>query len=365
MNGRIYDPQLGRMLQADPFVQAPGNTQSYNRYSYVQNNPLRYTDPSGYNWKDWVAPVVAVAAIVACNGYVHCGIEAYMAIGATSGGASAAANGGDIVQGAIVGGISGAAFYGVGEAVGSGITPNEIALRVVGYGAVGGVASMFSGGEFHHGFISAGAGALIPGGLGGSSYEMMALRTIGRAIIGGTISKLTGDKFANGAATAAFVSLMSEAARSAATDDASEGGVTYTERKSREAEKALMVEADTIADGLGAPGGDVPWEYSGAESINCGGTTTYACTTTKTYTDYRGDKTYSHSIEYGYGSASPGTHNIAWRGGGLLLTFKTGLERAVFVTLHERAHTTLLPGAANAEVRANLKAMDYYEKWRQ
>ena len=51
MNGRIYDPQLGRMLQADPFIQAPGNTQSYNRYSYVLNNPLAYNDPSGYFFK--------------------------------------------------------------------------------------------------------------------------------------------------------------------------------------------------------------------------------------------------------------------------------------------------------------------------
>jgi RHS repeat-associated protein len=49
MNGRVYDPELGRFLTADPFVQFPTNTQSYNRYSYVLNNPLAYTDPSGYN----------------------------------------------------------------------------------------------------------------------------------------------------------------------------------------------------------------------------------------------------------------------------------------------------------------------------
>ncbi len=48
MNGRIYDPKLGRFLQADPIVQAPKNSQSLNRYSYVLNNPLSYTDPSGY-----------------------------------------------------------------------------------------------------------------------------------------------------------------------------------------------------------------------------------------------------------------------------------------------------------------------------
>ena len=48
MGGRVYDPVIGRFLSADPFVQAPGNTLSYNRYSYVFNNPLSYTDPSGY-----------------------------------------------------------------------------------------------------------------------------------------------------------------------------------------------------------------------------------------------------------------------------------------------------------------------------
>ena len=48
MNGRVYDPTTGRFLSADNVVQAPGFTQSYNRYSYCMNNPLKYTDPTGY-----------------------------------------------------------------------------------------------------------------------------------------------------------------------------------------------------------------------------------------------------------------------------------------------------------------------------
>lgn len=47
MNGRLYDPLVGRFLSPDNYVQAPGYTQSYNRYAYCLNNPLRYTDPSG------------------------------------------------------------------------------------------------------------------------------------------------------------------------------------------------------------------------------------------------------------------------------------------------------------------------------
>jgi RHS repeat-associated protein len=48
MNGRIYDPRLSRFLSADIAIQLPANLQSYNRYSYCMNNPLGYTDPSGY-----------------------------------------------------------------------------------------------------------------------------------------------------------------------------------------------------------------------------------------------------------------------------------------------------------------------------
>ena len=47
MNGRMYDPKLGRFLSPDPYVQSPTNPQNYNRYSYCLNNPLKYSDPSG------------------------------------------------------------------------------------------------------------------------------------------------------------------------------------------------------------------------------------------------------------------------------------------------------------------------------
>ena len=50
MNGRLYDPVVGRFLSPDPYVQDPGFTQSLNRYSYCLNNPLKFTDPSGEFW---------------------------------------------------------------------------------------------------------------------------------------------------------------------------------------------------------------------------------------------------------------------------------------------------------------------------
>lgn len=48
MNGRLYDPYLQRFLSPDNFVQSPLNAQNYNRYTYCMNNPLMYTDPSGW-----------------------------------------------------------------------------------------------------------------------------------------------------------------------------------------------------------------------------------------------------------------------------------------------------------------------------
>jgi hypothetical protein len=52
MKGRIYDPKLGRFLTPDPIVPRPLFGQSWNGYSYVLNNPLTYTDPSGFSDED-------------------------------------------------------------------------------------------------------------------------------------------------------------------------------------------------------------------------------------------------------------------------------------------------------------------------
>ena len=63
MNGRIYDPRLGRFLSPDPYVQSPYNSQNYNRYSYCLNNPLKYTDPSGKLFKEILAPISFIAGL--------------------------------------------------------------------------------------------------------------------------------------------------------------------------------------------------------------------------------------------------------------------------------------------------------------
>jgi RHS repeat-associated protein len=48
MNGRVYTPSGSMFLSPDPYIADPGNTQNFNRYGYVYNNPLTNTDPSGF-----------------------------------------------------------------------------------------------------------------------------------------------------------------------------------------------------------------------------------------------------------------------------------------------------------------------------
>ncbi|MDR2834786.1 MAG: hypothetical protein LBV69_01105, partial [Bacteroidales bacterium] len=53
MNGRMYDPVISRVLSPDNFVQDTLNAQNFNRYSYCLNNPLKYSDPSGWLIDDY------------------------------------------------------------------------------------------------------------------------------------------------------------------------------------------------------------------------------------------------------------------------------------------------------------------------
>jgi RHS repeat-associated protein len=57
MRGRTYNPVLRRFLQPDPVIQDAYAGQNYNRYSYVMNDPVNLTDPTGYVWnerEEWV-----------------------------------------------------------------------------------------------------------------------------------------------------------------------------------------------------------------------------------------------------------------------------------------------------------------------
>ena len=73
MNGRLYDPVTGRFLNADPVIDNTGGAQGLNSYSYCLNNPLKFTDPSGYK----KAPTPEAMVVVNANWLKYAGYEHY------------------------------------------------------------------------------------------------------------------------------------------------------------------------------------------------------------------------------------------------------------------------------------------------
>jgi RHS repeat-associated protein len=251
MNGRVYDPVLGRFLSADPFVGDEYDSQDFNRYSYVGNNPLNATDPSGYfSLKDGlkIVAVVAIAVVSAgagvallgassaYGGALMCatgwstavvnGIAGGLVGGFASGFAGSLLNGGNVGDafkagaiGAIAGAVTGGLAGKIGDAFGS---IGERGLggefgRAVSHGAVSGAAAEAQGGEFRHGFYAGFAGSVggsATDGMGGDSLGAVAARTSVAAALAGTASALGGGKFANAAVTAAFQHLFNAEAHS-------------------------------------------------------------------------------------------------------------------------------------------------------
>ena len=250
MNGRVYDREAwGRFLQADPFIQAAGDTQMYNRYSYVRNNPLNSTDPSGFFLKKLVAGVVGfftcgpacAAAAVAAVTYQETGSLKAALIAGVSTFAFSALGGVDFASTAL------------GQAIGG------TAAQIVAFGTVGGITSVLSGGKFGHGFVTAGLTAPLGGGLGKLLGGGPTANFVSRVVVGGTLSKATGGKFANGAAYAAFVTIVSTAAEEIAGPGLNEGNSPngdgppidvdtsqsfFTEAEARAAAKVASLAAD-------------------------------------------------------------------------------------------------------------------------
>ena len=96
MNGRLYDPQLGRFLSPDNYVQQPDNSQNFNRYSYCLNNPLKYNDPSGEFWHIVIGALVGGVTNLVANWHNIDGFwQGFAAFAAGAGsGAAVAATGG-------------------------------------------------------------------------------------------------------------------------------------------------------------------------------------------------------------------------------------------------------------------------------
>ena len=146
-------------------MQFPTNLQSHNRYSYVMNNPLAYTDPSGH-----LAFSLAATLFLAKTS-LDIGLVAAIATLSAAGFADALVQGasfGQALQAGFLSGISAAAFSGIGGYLGSnfagtfaaGLSPGGFALKVLFHGTVGGITSVLGDGRFGHGFASGGVTAL-------------------------------------------------------------------------------------------------------------------------------------------------------------------------------------------------------------
>ena len=233
MNGRIYDAHLGRFLQADPFVE---DSTTLNRYTYVHNNPLALTDPSGFfsfgkAFRTIASIGIAVGAgiLTAGAGFTLQGFLYATLGGALSGGIAAGS-----IEGALWGAFSGAVFFGLGAgfdqlaqanvaAVNDGglsagklvfntnLKAGQFAAQSVSHGIAGGTIAEMQGGKFGHGFISAGVSKAATPGITSSSLNTFQQGAV-LAIVGGSVSRVTGGKFANGATTAAMAFAFNEIA---------------------------------------------------------------------------------------------------------------------------------------------------------
>lgn len=219
MNGRVYDPLIARFMTADPNIQSPSDLQSYNRYTYVLNNPLMYTDPSGYfSFKKFFRIAAAVAVAVFAPEAIAPALGGNLAAAQIVAGSLSGLVSSGNIQGAISGGLSAGLFGGLhdfspfADPFLNGLT------RIVAHGFVGGATSEIAGGDFRSGFLGA---AFTQGvslsdafnGLGNPvTWEGRIANAVAAAVVGGTGSVIGGGKFANGAVTGAFSRLFNDLA---------------------------------------------------------------------------------------------------------------------------------------------------------
>lgn len=194
---RYYNPKLARFIQPDTIVPSAKNLQAYNRYSYVTNNPLKFTDPSGHmpGWVKivaaFIATVIAVAVTIitlgaAFNATLATATLWQAVLAGSIGGAIGGAVGGAITggaQGALFGAIFGLVTGAIGGAIGNGIGQiANVALRnaTIGVLATVGASLAYATGGWE-GLACFGASAL--GALAGGA--------IGKALISKSQTQLT------------------------------------------------------------------------------------------------------------------------------------------------------------------------------
>jgi hypothetical protein len=267
MNGRVYDPVLARFLSADPFIDGASDSQGFNRYTYVHNNPLNATDPSGFlSFKDVLKIVAVVVAAVVTAGIAvyaagvamgYSGMTMGFALSSVMSGAvgswgagwavvagagagfgfgfvGSLLNGGSLgdafqagLVGGLIGGVSAGVAYGIGSLAKSGGFYGDWQHHALHGLAQGGITEA-AGGEFRHGFYAAAFASAAADPIASYAPGGVAGQAVAAAVVGGTASALGGGKFANGAASGAFTYLFNEVAHRA-----SKGSRLTLDEKSR------------------------------------------------------------------------------------------------------------------------------------
>ncbi|SHG96286.1 RHS repeat-associated core domain-containing protein [Chryseobacterium oranimense] len=165
MNGRLYDPLLRRFLNADENIQDPYNTQNYNKYGYVMNNPLMFNDPSGEYWE---AGVFLTAVAIAIQGAIVGTIIAaglYIVKSLVTGNWSW----GGFAKSLLLGAVTGAATGGLtGGMSASGFNGAVIVGSMTG-AISGGIDAVFNGQNFFTGLYR---GAVMGAAIGGAGYAI-------------------------------------------------------------------------------------------------------------------------------------------------------------------------------------------------
>jgi RHS repeat-associated protein len=255
LNGRVYDPYVGRMTSADPMVPDPLNGQTWNRYSYVINNPLAFTDPTGYCFlglcgiigdigrfftsignflSQNAGSLIQIAVTSICAASVVCAPlvplvaagTAFAIAGITTGNLDYALRAG------LIAGVSALAFEAVGQITSQ--MPGAIPLdgthgtfdpfsaghiaNILGHAAIGCGMAVASGSSCGSGALAGGITSAAGPFLQGLSFQA---RVITASVLGGLASVAGGGKFMNGAVTGAFGYLMNELGRSTAADQPS------------------------------------------------------------------------------------------------------------------------------------------------
>jgi RHS repeat-associated protein len=245
MNGRTFDPLIGRFLQTDPFIQSPDNLQNYDRFAYCFNSPTVCTDPSGHLSKYLKNPIRALKYVDPLNNYLltktaqnkygymigsvaigivsgYCGpfYAACVAGGTAAWATFAGASDSQAFKSGLIAGATAYAMNAVGDATTTqgyrGDTYGEfvqgsvnVPANVAGHALVGCASSAAGGGSCKSGALSGAFGAAMSNS-GFYTKGNIVVSTIQHSVVGGIGSVLGGGKFESGAVTGAFGYLFND-----------------------------------------------------------------------------------------------------------------------------------------------------------